>query len=83
MTGKEIKQLSEKGFDLFHDGNPFPYVLTINEGTELDETQEYLVVICGYTKEVKDKWGIQDTQINGMDAIRDYLTELKTVCMNR
>lgn len=79
LTGREIKQLSEKGFDLFHDGNPFPYVLTIHEGTELDETREYSVVICGHTKDVKDTRCIQDTQINGMDAIRDYLTELKTV----
>lgn len=79
VTGKEIKQLSKEGFDLFGDGNPFPYVLTIHDGSELDETREYTVVICGYTKAVKDAWNIQDTQVIGMNALRDYLTQLGTV----
>ena len=79
LTGREIKQLAEEGFDLFDDGKPFPYVLTITDDAELDDMREYTVVICGYTEKVKDSGGIQDTKVCGMDALRDYLTDLGDV----
>lgn len=79
MTGQEIKQLSETGFDLYGDGNPFPYVLTTTNGEELDDMREYTVAICGYTESVKESYEIYDTKIYGMDALRDYLTELGVV----
>lgn len=64
---------------MFGDGNPFPYVLTINGDTVLDDTQEYTAVICGYTDDIKGKGNMQDTGIIGMDAMRSYLTELGSV----
>lgn len=76
LTGKEIKQLVEKGFDLYDGGNTFPYVLTIPDCDTLDEMREYRVVICGYTEEFG---GIHDTKVSGMDAMRDYLSKLGTV----
>ena len=79
LTGKEIQQLATDGYDLFDDENPFPYVLTISGDAELDEMREYTVVICGYTEEVKSQGHMQDTKVCGMDALRDYLTELGTV----
>lgn len=79
LTGWEIKQLTTEGFDLFGDGNPFPYVLTTVGNADLDDMREYTVVICGYTEEVKNKGCIQDTQVCGMDALRDYLTRLGTI----
>ena len=79
LTGKEIKQLAAEGFDLFGDGIPFPYILTIRGDTELDDMRKYTVVICGYTEDVKNQWGIQDTHVSGMDALRNYMTELGTV----
>lgn len=74
LTGSQIKRLAEKGFDLYDDGNPFPYVLTVTGDAELNDSEKYTVVICGYTDEVKTQGGIQDTKICGMDALRDYLT---------
>ena len=79
LTGKEIKQMAKEGFDLFGDGNPFPYVLTTAGDAELDDMQKYTVVICGYTEEIRNKGSLRDTQICGMDALRDYLTELHAV----
>ena len=64
---------------MFDDGNPFPYVLTVINGTELEDTKKYTVVICGYTKNVEDSRGIHDTKICGMDALRSYLTDLGKV----
>ncbi|MDD6799376.1 MAG: extracellular solute-binding protein [Firmicutes bacterium] len=75
LTGAEIKQLADKGFDLYDDGNPFPYVLTVTGDTGIDDSRKYTVVICGYTDEVKNKGEMQDTKLCGMDALRDYLTE--------
>ena len=76
LTGKEIKELAASGFDLFNDGKPFPYVLTTADGAELEDTREYTAVICGYTFQVEDSGGISDTEVCGMDALRDYLTGL-------
>lgn len=79
LTGSEIQQLAEEGYDLFGDGNSFPYVLTINENQELDKMEKYEMVICGCTKNVANAGDIRDTQISGMDALRNYLTKLITV----
>lgn len=79
LTGKELKQLAEQGFDLFGDGNPFPYILTMNGYSELNETREYTVVVCGYAKNAKQRMGLHDTRVSGMTALRKYLSELGTV----
>lgn len=75
LTGSEIRQLAEKGFDLYDDGNPFPYVLTVVGEAELDDSQVYTLVICGYTERLKTQGGMQDTKICGMDALRCYFAE--------
>ena len=64
---------------MYGDGNPFPYILITAGDTELDNMQRYTVVICGYTAEIKNKGRMNDTQVCGMDALRDYLTALGTV----
>lgn len=79
LTGLEIKELASKGFDLFGDGNPFPYVLTTVGNAELNDTQTYTVVICGYTEQIKNKGELRDTQICGMDALCDYLAGIGAV----
>lgn len=79
LTGSEIKQLAQKGFDLYGDGNPFPYVLTVTGDTKLDDSKKYKVVICGYTDEVKAQGEMQDTKVCGMDALRNYLTEAQSI----
>ena len=79
LTGEKIKQLAEEGFDLYGDGNTFRYVLTINGCDELADKEIYTVVICGCTEEIKKEGKLRDTQVIGMDTIRDYLSELGTV----
>ena len=79
LTGEEIKQLAIEGFDLYGDGNPFPYILTTAGDAELDNMRRYTVVICGYTAEIKNKGSMNDTLIYGMDALRDHLIRLGTI----
>ena len=78
LTGKEIQQLAKEGFDLYDDGNPFPYVLTTTGNAELDDEREYTVVICGYPEDDREG-GLRDTQVSGVDALRDYVASLGTV----
>lgn len=79
LTGREINMLAAKGFDLYDDGNTFPYVLTSANKGKLVDMRKYTVVICGYTEEIKNTGSMHDTRICGMDALKDYLTRLGTV----
>lgn len=79
LSGKEIKKLAADGFDLYSDGMPFPYVLTVSGDDNLSDDRIYTAVICGYTDEIQLKGKMKDTKIKGMDSIRDYLTDLGTV----
>lgn len=72
LTGKEIRQLAKEGFDRHHDGNPFPYVLTVAPDTKLNNEKQYTVVICGCTDEVRARGKEQNTGVSGMDALHDY-----------
>ena len=76
LTGQEITALLQSGFDRHQDGDPFPYVLTLKDGSILKSDSRYRVVICGYSSETAEKGRMQDTKIRGMDAIRHYLSGL-------
>lgn len=76
LTGPEIRQLAKEGFDLYGDGKPFPYVLTLSEGIKLERERQYTVAICGCTAEIMEKGHMQETGICGMDALRSYLSAL-------
>lgn len=76
LTGQEIRQLAKEGFDLYGDGKPFPYVLTLSEGVKLERERQYTVAICGCTAEIMEKGDLQETSICGMDALRSYLSAL-------
>lgn len=59
MSGAQIKQLMEKGFDpsyYFKDGSfdntkygPYPYVCVTKGGFELEDDKEYLVAVSNYS----------------------------------
>ena len=74
MSGINITSLAEKGFDLYGDGNTFPYVLTVIGDAALDPAAQYTVVICGYTDDSVRLFQVIDTGISGMDALRDYFS---------
>lgn len=79
LTGKRIKELAETGYDKEGDGNTYPYALVTKEGTELEDSKTYTVVICGATEEVETEGSIKDTGILGLDAMKDYLGQFKTL----
>lgn len=79
LTGKEIKQLSKTGYDLFSDGNPFPYVLVTKEGSRLDDDAAYTVV-CNETTDAVAKQGkLKKAGVTGQQALIDYLKKIKRI----
>ena len=79
LTGKEIKQLSKTGYDLFNDGNPFPYVLVTKEGSKLDDDVAYTVV-CNETTDAVAKQGkLKKASVTGQQALIDYLKKIKRI----
>lgn len=54
LTGAQIKEVVSAGFDLYGDGNPFPYILVTKEGLTLDDNTVYEVAFTnkGWTDEV-------------------------------
>ncbi len=79
LTGKEIKQLAKSGYDLFNDGNPFPYVLVTKEGSKLDDDVTYTVV-CNETTDTVAKQGkLKNAGVTGQQALIDYLKKIKKV----
>lgn len=76
LTGAQIADLLENGYDRNGDGNTFPYVLSAPEGFELDENETYTAVICGAAADAGE---LTDTGIVGMDAAADYLSQFETL----
>ena len=80
LTGAEIKELAQTGFDNYGNGDGFPYVLVTKGGTELDDNTTYTIPICGVTDEIAEKaGGLQDSGVMGLEAAREYLSRFETL----
>lgn len=79
LTGARIKELAQTGYDAYGNGNTFPYVLVMKDGTELDDNISYTIPICGATDTVKEEGNIQDSGIMGLDAARSYFGQFDTL----
>lgn len=73
LTGKEIEELKENGYNLYSDDVSYPYVLCTKGGEKLNEDQTYRTVICGEPDELKEAGRIEDTGIIGLNAAEKYL----------
>lgn len=82
MTGEEILERKKVGKYIHYNhlkegekNDPFPYVMAIKEGIELEEKEEYLVVLSleDLSKELQKKirvsWGTKESQL----AIEEYI----------
>lgn len=84
LSGEEILRRKEEGKYMVYtnqeikDPTPFPYVLVLKEGLELNPKEEYSVVICAgdleeeLQKEMRDIWGAMDTQKMMEEYIRSH-----------
>lgn len=79
LTGARIKELAKTGYDKLGKGKTYPYEFVTKEGTELKDDQTYTVVVYGVTDAVKKEGKIKDTGILGLDAMKTYLKQFKSL----
>ena len=77
LTGKEIKDIVEKGFDLNGNGNPYEYVLVTKDGKELEDDETYrLAFATGSVLGYEDSEEI--IEISPQTALGNYTKSLGT-----
>ena len=81
LTGSQIRELEDTGFDLNGDGNTYAYVLALREGIELqdDKVYEVATVPGNYTEEIGELGKVSFTDVDGFlnaytEALGDYGT---------
>lgn len=81
MTGGQAKELEARGFDLAGDGDPYPYLLVVKGGGELEEDKTYRVAFLmkSYTEEVGERFSAQVEKGSVSLFLREWLTRQKTV----
>ena len=61
LTGAQLKELAENGFDLYGDGEPFRYVVSVRGGKTLDDNTVYEVATVpgNYTEELAEQGSVE------------------------
>lgn len=72
LSGAQLRELAEQGFDLNGTGDTYPYAFVTKNNMELQNDQMYTAVLCGATKDVWDEGSFTDTGIVGLDAAKAY-----------
>ncbi len=78
-TGREIRDMAEKGADTRNTGFYYPYVFMTADGKPLEDDETYTAVICGHTRSERETMGLVDTGIVGLDAAKEYLLKVGEV----
>lgn len=80
MTGAQLKELAETGFDAAGDGDAYPYVLVVRGGEpENDKTYRVAFAASSYTEEAGEAGGVQVEEGTLSTFVRAWLEEQKTV----
>lgn len=87
ISGRELKRLSENGFQLYYEGydeSPeqditYSYELIIKGGGTLEDEKIYTTVLCGDPEELYHADRINDTGISGLEAAETYLQKKGTI----
>ena len=75
LTGKEIKEIAEAGFDADGNGDPYEYVLVTKDGKELEDGETYrLAFPTGSVIGYEDQEEI--LEISPQTALGDYTSSL-------
>lgn len=78
LSGRQIRELLQTGYDRNENGKTFPYVPAMPEGMKLNAATTYTVAIAGVTSEVAKEGKLRDTGILGLDAARKYFSRFET-----
>ena len=78
LTGGEIEQMQQSGFDANQNGDPYPYVLVTKGGMELDDDTVYRLAIAEneLPEAMCERAAVLD--VSAKNAILDYVRALGT-----
>ncbi len=79
MSGKRIKELAEIGYGRYHLDETYPYVLVTKDGFEIEDDKTYRLVVCAATTEVGEEGNVEDTGLNGLEAVENYLADYDAI----
>ena len=77
LTGKQVKDLHEEGYDAVGTGNNYPYVLV--SPVELEDDKTYQVAISGISEKLASETEVTDSGIVGLDAAKEFFGQFKTL----
>lgn len=77
LTGKQIKELYQEGYDAAGTGKNYPYVLVCP--IELEDEKTYQAAVCGISEKLKSEAKVTDSGIVGMDAAKAFFGTFKTL----
>ena len=79
LSGARISELVRDGYDLYGDGQTYPYVLVAREGFTLEPDRVYKLAVCGATEDVQKEGNIQDSGIVGLEAVEELMSRYRTI----
>lgn len=79
LTGRELEELAQQGFDKDGNGNAYPYVLSLPRGRVLEAETVYSVAVPDTNLTVGLRNRAEQTELEVFSAIRDYLSSLDVV----
>lgn len=77
LTGKQIKELYQEGYDAAGTGKNYPYVLVCP--TELEDEKTYQAAVSGISEKLKSEAKVTDSGVVGMDAAKAFFGTFKTL----
>lgn len=79
MTGAEIKEMRDSGFDLYGDSVPYEYLLFTKGDIELKDEKVYKLAISTGELTEEMRANAVETEVSPATAIKQYVQELKTI----
>ena len=81
MTGAQVKELAETGFDAAGDGEAYPYVLVTRGDAPLEDGETYRIAFTAnsYIEEVDQTYNVQVEEGSLSTFVRTWLEEQGTV----
>lgn len=90
LTGARIKELVATGYEKEHSTiygsnapedmrtTVYPYVLVTRDNMPLEDDTVYTIVFCGVTPEVMEEGNAQNTGVNGLQVMKDFMSQFET-----
>lgn len=79
MTGAQIRELRDAGFDIDGNGNPYPYLLFTKGDAELEDETVYRLAVSSAELTEEMQTQATKTEVSPAGAIEEYVRSLGTV----